>query len=83
MSCCPRRGTTSSGMRTTRSRPTIVSSSTGYGPCVVCKPIAARRWSSPGMPSWENLRRGHYDLATNVPRATRLAAAFTELAQAI
>jgi transposase-like protein len=31
----------------------------------------------------QNLRRGCYDLATDVPPATRLAAAFTELAHAI
>jgi hypothetical protein len=31
----------------------------------------------------QNLRRGHYELALDTPPATRLAAAFTELAQAI
>jgi len=31
----------------------------------------------------QNLRRGHYDLTTDVPPATRLVAAFTELARAI
>ncbi len=31
----------------------------------------------------QNLRRGHYDLATDTPSATRMAAAFTELARAI
>jgi hypothetical protein len=31
----------------------------------------------------QNLRRGHYDLAFDAPDATRLADAFTELAQAI
>ena len=31
----------------------------------------------------QNLRRSHYDLALDTPPATRLAAAFTELAQAI
>ena len=31
----------------------------------------------------QNLRRGHYDLALDAPPATRLAAAFTELAGAI
>ncbi|TDB80517.1 DDE-type integrase/transposase/recombinase [Micromonospora sp. KC721] len=31
----------------------------------------------------QNLRRGHYELATDAPPATRVAAAFTELAQAI
>jgi hypothetical protein len=31
----------------------------------------------------QNLRRGHYDLALDTPPATRLAAAFTELACAI
>jgi transposase-like protein len=31
----------------------------------------------------QNLRRGHYDLALDVPPANRLAAAFTELARAI
>jgi transposase-like protein len=31
----------------------------------------------------QNLRRGHFDLALDVPAATRLAAAFTELARAI
>ncbi len=31
----------------------------------------------------QNLRRGHYELAVDAPVATRLATAFTELAQAI
>jgi hypothetical protein len=31
----------------------------------------------------QNLRRGHYELAADTPPATRLAAAFTELAYAI
>ena len=31
----------------------------------------------------QNLRRGHYELAIDVPPQLRLAAAFTELAQAI
>jgi transposase-like protein len=31
----------------------------------------------------QNLRRGHYDLAVDVRPALRVAAAFTELAQAI
>jgi transposase-like protein len=31
----------------------------------------------------QNLRRGHYELATDAPAAQRVAAAFTELAQAI
>ncbi len=81
--CCPRRGTTSSGTRTTRSRLTTVSSSTDDGPCADCEAIGAPRWSSPGTPSWENLRRGYDGLATDVPPATRLAAAFTALAPAI
>jgi transposase-like protein len=31
----------------------------------------------------QNLRRGHYELAVDAPPATRVAAAFTEFAQAI
>ena len=31
----------------------------------------------------QNLRRGHYELATDVPPPLRLATAFTELAQAM
>ena len=31
----------------------------------------------------QNLRRGHYELAIDAPPATRVAAAFAELAQAI
>ncbi len=31
----------------------------------------------------QNLRRDHYDLGLDAPPATRLAAAFTELARAI
>ena len=31
----------------------------------------------------QNLRRGHYELATHVPPQLRLATAFTELALAI
>jgi hypothetical protein len=30
----------------------------------------------------QNLRRGHYELGVDAPPATRVAAAFTELAQA-
>jgi hypothetical protein len=31
----------------------------------------------------QNLRRGHYELAVDAPPATRVAAAFAELAQVI
>jgi transposase, IS6 family len=31
----------------------------------------------------QNIRRGHYELVLDVPAALRVAAAFTELAQAI
>jgi hypothetical protein len=31
----------------------------------------------------QNLRRGHYELAIDIPPARRVAAAFTELAHAI
>jgi hypothetical protein len=31
----------------------------------------------------QNLRRGYYELAVDAPRAVRVAAAYTELAQAI
>jgi hypothetical protein len=31
----------------------------------------------------QNLRRGHYELATDISPPLRLAAAFTELAQAV
>jgi hypothetical protein len=31
----------------------------------------------------QNIRRGHYELAIDAPPTTRVAAAFTELAQAI
>jgi hypothetical protein len=31
----------------------------------------------------QNLRRGHYELGLDAPPALRIAAAFTELAQAI
>jgi hypothetical protein len=31
----------------------------------------------------QNLRRGHYELGTEAPSAMRVAAAFTELAEAI
>jgi transposase-like protein len=36
-----------------------------------------------GLAFTQNLRRGHYELATETSRLHRLAAAFTELAQAI
>jgi transposase-like protein len=36
-----------------------------------------------GLAFMQNLRRGHYDLATETPRGLRVAAAFTELARAI
>lgn len=31
----------------------------------------------------QNVRRGHYELAVDAPPTTRVAAAFTEVAQAI
>ena len=37
----------------------------------------------PGLAFLQNLRRGHYELATETPRPLRVAAAFTELASAI
>jgi hypothetical protein len=37
---------------------------------------------SPDTPL-QNLRRGHYELAVDVPPARRVAAAFTELARAV
>ena len=36
-----------------------------------------------GLAFVQNLRRGHYELATEARQSRRLAAAFTELAQAI
>jgi hypothetical protein len=36
-----------------------------------------------GLAFMQNLRRGHYELATETPRQLRVSAAFTELAQAI
>jgi transposase-like protein len=36
-----------------------------------------------GLAFMQNLRCGHYDLATETPSQLRIAAAFTELAQAI
>ena len=36
-----------------------------------------------GLAFLQNLRRGHYELGTETPRALRIAAAFTELARAI
>ncbi len=36
-----------------------------------------------GIAFIQNLRRGHYELATGTPRPLRIAAVFTELAQAI
>ena len=36
-----------------------------------------------GLAFIQNLRRGHYELATETPRVPRVAAAFAELAQAI
>ena len=36
-----------------------------------------------GLAFMQNLRRGHYELATETPRQLRVAAAFAELAQAI
>ena len=36
-----------------------------------------------GLAFMQNLRRGHYELATETPRQLRITAAFTELASAI
>jgi hypothetical protein len=36
-----------------------------------------------GLAFMQNLRRGHYELAAELPRDLRVAAAFTTLAQAI
>ena len=77
------RGTTSSSTRTTGSKPTTADSNTGYDPCAAYAPTAPPRSSSPGLAFVQNLRRGHYELATEAPRQLRVAAAFTELANAI
>ena len=64
----------------------MVGSITGCDPCEGYAPIAPDRTAqvvvNAGLAFMQNPRRGHYELAIETPRR-RVAAAFTELAQAI
>jgi hypothetical protein len=75
------RDITSNGMPTTRSKPITASSSTDSGRCADCALYRPDRDHRTRLRS--NLRRGHFEVAVGAPSRLRVAAAFTELAQAI
>ena len=77
-----RRGITSSSTPTTGSRPTTADSNTGCDRCAGYARTGPQLIIS-GHAFMQNLRRGHYELAAETARPLRVAAAFTELAQAI
>ena len=75
-------GTTLSSTRTTGSKPTTVVSNTDYDPCRGYVPTAPQVIIA-GLAFLQNIRRGHYELATETTRSLRVATAFAELAHAI
>ena len=81
--CCRRRGITSNDMRTIQSRTITASSSTGIDRCVGCTRIGSKQVIVAGHAFMQNLRRGHHEMAAEVPAAGRVAVAFTALALAI
>jgi transposase, IS6 family len=83
MRCGPRCGTTLSGTRTTRSRPTDAQLKRRLRPMREIKTMTGLRVIAAGHAFVQNLRRGHYEIATDHPRNLRLATAFTELAEAV
>ena len=70
-------------MRTTGSKPTTAASNIGCDPCEGYEPTAPVSVIISGLAFLQDLRRGHYELATKTPRQLRVASAFAELAQAI
>jgi hypothetical protein len=77
------RGITSNSVRTTRSKPITAGSNTVSDRCADCVPTRTAQTVIAGHAFVQNLRRGHYEIATETPPRLRLAAAFTGLATAI
>jgi hypothetical protein len=48
----------------------------------MCPSVGTLRILAAGRGFVQNLRRGHYEIATDEPRGRQLAIAFTELAKA-
>ena len=82
-SCCPPPSTSPCPTRTTRSRPTAVAFKARLRPMRGLKRDRSLRIVAAGHAFVQNLRRGHYELATEVGPRDCVAAAFTELALAI
>ena len=70
-------------MPTTASSPITAASNTGYDPGTASAPTRIAAVVISGLAFLQNVRRGHYVLATDTIRPLRVAAAFAELAQAI
>ena len=82
-SWCPPPSTSRCPTRTTGSRPTTAGLKARLRPMRGLKRDRSLRVVAIGHAFVQNLRRGHYELATEVGRRDRLAAAFTELALAV
>jgi len=61
----------------------MVGSRPGCDRCVASRRFRSARILATGHAFVQNLRRGHYDLATDAPAQLRLREAFDELALAI
>jgi hypothetical protein len=77
------RGTTSNDMPTIRSRPITGGSNIGTAHARGLRTDRTPQVIISGLAFMQNLRRGHYELATETARPLRVAAAFTALASAI
>ena len=83
MSWSPRPCTRWSGTPITRSRRITGGSRPGCGRCAASNATAQHGSSPPARAFAQNLRRGHYDIATDTPDLCKLRTIFGELALAI
>jgi transposase, IS6 family len=83
MNWSPRRCTPSSSTRTTRSRQTTGRLKARLRPMLGPKRHRSARTLAAGHAFVQNLRRGHYDIATEIPSHHRLRVAFNDLTPAI
>jgi transposase, IS6 family len=79
----PQRCTPSSVTGTTRSKPTMAAGKRGCGRCGGLKRHRSALVISAGHAFVQYIRRGHYELATDIPARHRIRSAFDELAMAI
>jgi transposase, IS6 family len=83
MSCCPRRGMTSSAAGNNRVEADHAQLKRRLRPMRGIKTMTGLRILAAGHAFVQNLRRGHYEIAADHPRQLRLAAAFGHLATAV